>query len=189
MREPISFSLIVEDRVRNLWKDFSVLELMEDSRFLLEEERLELERVRGKLEKATLMEEIYWRQKSRVLCIREGDKNTKFFHRIANPHRRFNSIDRLMVDGDLSSDPEAIASAISHFYRQLYAENVAHRPLLDDVEFSCISEEDALWLDRPFDEDEVFGVISNFKGDNAPSPNGFSMAFFQSCWCIFYFEG
>ena len=189
MREPISFSLIVEDRVRNLWKDFSVLELMEDSRFLLEEERLELERVRGKLEKATLMEEIYWRQKSRVLCIREGDRNTKFFHHIANSHRRFNSIDRLMVDGDLSSDLEAIASAISHFYRQLYTENVAHRPLLDDVEFSCISEEDTLWLDRPFDEDEVFGVISNFKGDNAPGPDGFSMAFFQSCWCIFYFEG
>ena len=31
MREPISFSLIIEDRVRNLWKDLSVLELMEDS--------------------------------------------------------------------------------------------------------------------------------------------------------------
>ena len=31
---------------------------------------------------------------------------------------------------------------------------------------------------------EVFGVISDFKGDKAPSPDGFSMAFFQSCWCI-----
>ena len=41
--------------------------------------------------------------------------------------------------------------------RQLYAETVAHRPLLDDVEFSCISEEDALWLDRPFDERGVWG--------------------------------
>ena len=30
--------------------------------------------------------------------------NTKFFHHIANPHRRANSIDRLMVDGVLSSD-------------------------------------------------------------------------------------
>ena len=61
---------------------------------------------------------------------------------------------------------------------------MAHRPLLDDVEFSCISEEDALWLDRPFDEDKVFGVISDFKGDKAPGLNGFSMAFFQFCWCI-----
>ena len=104
------------------------------------------------------MEEIYWRQKFRVLCIRKGDRNTKFFHRISNSHRRFNSIDRLMVDGEFSSDSEAITGCISHFCRQLYAKTMAHRPLLDDVEFSCISEEDARWLDRPFDE-EVFGVI------------------------------
>ena len=61
MGEPISSSLIVEDRVRNLWRDLSVLELTEDSQVLLEEERLELERVQGELEKATLMEEICWR--------------------------------------------------------------------------------------------------------------------------------
>ena len=130
------------------------------------------------------MGEIYWRQKFRVLCIRKGDRNTKFFHRISNSHWRFNSIDRLMVDGEFSSDSEAITGCISHFYRQLYAETMAHGPLLDDVEFSCISEEDALWLDRSFDEEEVFGVISDFKGDKAPTPDGFSMAFFQSCWCI-----
>ena len=76
----------VEDRVRKLWKELSDLEMIEDSRALLEEERLELERVRGELEKVTLMEEICWRQKSRVLYIREGDRNTKFFHRIANSH-------------------------------------------------------------------------------------------------------
>ena len=114
----------VEDQVRKLWKELSDLEMIEDSRALLQEERLELERVRGELEKVTLMEEICWRQKSRVLCIREGDRNTRFFHRIANSHRRFNSIDRLMVDRELSSNPEAIVGCISHFYRQLYVETV-----------------------------------------------------------------
>ena len=129
------------------------------------------------LEKATLLEEICWRQKSRVLHIRERDPNTKFFHRIANSHRRFNSIDRLMVDGDLSSDLATIADCISRFYRQLYFEDVAHRPILDYVDFSSISMEDASWLDRPFEEEEVFGVINDFKGDKAPGPDGFSMAF------------
>ena len=136
------------------------------------------------LEKATLLEEICWRQKSRVLYIRERDLNTKFFHRIANSHRRFNSIDRLMVDGDLSSDLATIADCISRFYRQLYFEDVAHRPILDYVDFSSISMEDASWLDRPFKEEEVFGVINDFNGDKALGPDGFSMAFFQSCWCV-----
>ena len=99
------------------------------------EERVEMGRIRDELEKANLLEEICWRQKSRVLCVREGDRNTKFFHHIANSHRRVNSIDRLMVDGVLSSDLAAIADCISQFYRQLYFEDVAHRPVLDDVDF------------------------------------------------------
>ncbi|KAG6636642.1 hypothetical protein CIPAW_11G124900 [Carya illinoinensis] len=39
------------------------------------------------LEKITLMEEISWRQKSRVLLLKEGDKGTNFFHHMANFHR------------------------------------------------------------------------------------------------------
>ena len=61
---------------------------------------------------------------------------------------------------------------------------MAHRPILDDVDFSSISVEDASWLDRPFEEEEVFGVITDFNGDKAPSPDDFSMAFFQSCWGV-----
>ena len=52
------------------------------------------------------------------------------------------------------------------------------------MEFGRISEEDALWLDRPFEEEEVFGVVSGFNGDKLPGPDGFSIAFFQSCWSI-----
>ena len=89
-----------------------------------------------------------------------------------------------MVDVVLSSDPENIVKCISRFYRQLYSENVAHRPVLDNVEFSRISKEDAIWLERPFDEEEVFGGINSFNGDKVPSPNGYSMAFFQSYWSI-----
>ena len=168
----------VEVRIKKLWKDLSVFENMEESRGLSAEERGEMGRIRDELEQVTLLEEISWRQKSRVLCVKEGDRNTKFFHRIANSHRRVNSIERLMVDGALSSDPAAIADCISQFYKQLYLENVANRPVLDDVEFASISVEDASWLDRPFEEEEVVEVINGFNGDKAPGPDGFSMAFF-----------
>ena len=88
------------------------------------------------------------------------------------------------MDEELSLDPEDIAKGISRFYRQLYSENVVDKPVLDDMEFFRISEEDALWLDRPFDKEEVYGVINGFNGDKAPDPNGFPMAFFQSCWSV-----
>ncbi|XP_065628619.1 uncharacterized protein LOC136067152 [Quercus suber] len=144
-------------RVQNLWKDLNVLEVIEEDRVLSAEESLEKDRIHGELEKSTLLEEICWRQKSRALFLKEGDMNTKFFHCIANSHRRSNTIDRLLVDGELYIDEGIIEG---------------------------ISEEDANWLDRPFDEDEVYKVVHDFNGDNAPGPDGFSMAFFQSCWSL-----
>ena len=88
------------------------------------------------------------------------------------------------MDGELSTDQGIIEGCISHFYRQLYSKNQVHRLLLDEAVFSSIFEEDAIWLDRPFDEDEVFRVVHDFNGDKALGPDGFTMAFFQTCWCL-----
>lgn len=44
-----------------------------------------------------------WRQKSRVLWLKEGDNNTKFFHKMANSNRRWNFMEKLEVDGTMYS--------------------------------------------------------------------------------------
>ena len=60
--------------------------------------------------------EIYWRQRSRIQRIKEGDKNTKYFHRMATVRKRINTIDSLMIDGVLSSDSMEIKRYIVDFY-------------------------------------------------------------------------
>ena len=37
-------------------------------------------------------------------------------------------------------------------------------------------------LDRPFEEEGVYGVIQGCNGNKSPGPDGFSMAFFKACW-------
>jgi len=37
-------------------------------------------------------------------------------------------------------------------------------------------------MEREFKEGEVWEVVRNFKGDQAPGPDGFTMFFFQKCW-------
>ena len=59
-----------------------------------------------KYEELIKKEEISWRQKSRALWLKNGDKNTKFFHNVANAHRRYNNIDRLVISGEESRDPK-----------------------------------------------------------------------------------
>ena len=43
--------------------------------------------IKAEIESLAALEEISWRQKSRALFLKEGDNNTRFFHRLANSHR------------------------------------------------------------------------------------------------------
>ena len=40
------------------------------------------------------------------------------------------------------------------------------------------------WLERPFEETEIFEVIKDFNGDKSPGSDNFLMAFSQACWGI-----
>jgi hypothetical protein len=44
--------------------------------------------------------------------------------------------------------------------------------------------EEKCWLERDFEENEVWEVVKGMEGDRASGPDGFIMAFFQSCWAI-----
>ena len=55
---------------------------------------------------------------------------------------------------------------------------------MDNQVFSSIDEEEKNWLERDFEEEEVWEVVERMEGDKAPGPNGFTMAFFQSCWAV-----
>ncbi|RVW30837.1 hypothetical protein CK203_115530 [Vitis vinifera] len=45
------------------------------------------------------LEETHWRQASRELWLKEGDRNTDYFHRMASAHRRANYMDKIKING------------------------------------------------------------------------------------------
>ena len=59
---------------------------------LTHEERRQGEEMKVEVEHLVSLEEISWVQKLRVLWLKEGDNNTKFFHNMANLHRRYNHL-------------------------------------------------------------------------------------------------
>jgi exonuclease III len=160
------------------------IDAMTDTRPLDVEEQGRREQTAIELDKVLLMEEISWRQKSRALWLKEGDKNSRFFHWVANSHRNVNTIGKLLINGISSTNQDEIRDHISQFYEQLYKENGSRRPMLDGIQFASISEEEAAWLDRPFEESEIVHVVQGCNGDKAPGPDGFSLAFFQQCWGV-----
>ena len=66
-------------------------------------------------------EEIMARQRSRVDWLREGDRNTSFFHARASARRRTNRIKFLnKADGSICKDHEGIKSMVYEFYANLF---------------------------------------------------------------------
>ena len=166
---------------QQLCSSLNALDAREETHPLIAEEKLEHIKLRTEIEKLALLEEISWRQKSRVLHLREGDSNTKFFHKIAKSNRRKNGIESLMVSGSLSSDQGMIANCITQFFMNLYSKRQVDRPFTDVLVFPMISGNNLDCLERPFEETEIFNITQNFNDDKSPRPNGFPMAFIQAC--------
>lgn len=97
-----------------------------------ESERTHKSQVVRKLERATLMEEISWRQKIKGTMVKGVGQVWRFFHQVANLLGRNNAIKILMVDRAVSSDLLAIKN---EFYSvtSIFLQNSMHgdRMLMD----------------------------------------------------------
>jgi hypothetical protein len=173
---------------KELLEGIRELDAIEECRSLEEDERVRKIDMSREIEKTLLFEELNWRQKSRALWLKEGDKNTNFFHRVANSHRKFNQVNSLKINGKISKNPAEIQEHIVQFYNILYFENCSWRPKVDGLSFLSIDEDESIWLERDFEEKEVWDVIRELNGDKAPGPDGFTMAFFQKCWDILKYD-
>ena len=72
---------------------------------------------RRELEDLLLKEEVHWRQKSRVKWIKEGDCNSKFFHRMANGRQSRKFIKSLIFErGVTLSNIEEIVNLFGKLY-------------------------------------------------------------------------
>ena len=117
---------------------------------LSQEDKTRHIQIKGEIANLASLEEISWRQKSRILFVKEGDNKTRFFHRVANSYRRTNHIWGIEVDGVLYEDEEEVRSKVVNFYQRLYTESGTWCPSMDGLEFASIEEDERLELERDF---------------------------------------
>ena len=73
------------------------------------------------LSSALKAEKMFWRQKSRVLWLREGDKNSKYFHALVKQRRARNRITQLLDEnGNVVEDEEGLVAIATSYFRQIF---------------------------------------------------------------------
>jgi exonuclease III len=132
-------------------------------------------------------EEILWKQKSRIRWLKEGDRNTKFFHRTTIQRRHTNRITSLIsANGEPLHSHEDMEAALVGHYQNLLTEPIPDRheaiaKLTQHVP-TLVTREQNLALLRPISIEEVDQALQDTPKCKAPGPDGFTSDFFHHCW-------
>ena len=174
----------LEVKKKEALKKVKVWDMLEEMNPLtLRERELKVEAVND-FKRWALLEKVYWRQKSREIWLKEGDRNNGFFHRMTNSHIRGNQIIKMKINENWVTEEADLKHGIARAFKSLLTDTREWRANIDGLTFQSINEDEASKLENPFTMEEVFTALSNLNGDKAPGPDGFTMAFWQFNWDI-----
>jgi hypothetical protein len=131
--------------------------------------------------------EIKWYQRSKSDKLLMGDKNTKYFHLLANGKDRKTRIIQLEDDGQIIKGDEQLEAYITQYYNRLFSPNECEGFSLNENQRNDvpqISTEENSKLTAAFTEKEVKQAILQMKHNRAPGPDGFLVEFYQVFWEI-----
>eukprot|EP00253_Pinus_taeda_P021470 PITA_21470 len=180
--EPLEEKAILENKLEQIHKDGAAgnysVEAMEQEKILSQQ-----------WHKWCFQEETLWKQKSRIQWLKEGELNTKFFHRLALDHRSANRILELKNNaGEILKNHNDISALLSDHFKSIAQEppinrDEAIKELTAAIPKSITSNQN--WaLCREISLEEVEEAIRSMPNDKAPGPDGFTINFYKACWSI-----
>ncbi|GMI92190.1 hypothetical protein HRI_002888300 [Hibiscus trionum] len=146
----------------------------------------EIEEVKLSLNLEADKYELYWEQRARANWLRNGDKNTAFFHRHATQRKKQNRILKLTNDaGATHSSPDFMEVTAREYFQNLFTSGgVADCSHVLEGITPKISEADNRRLLRPYTEEEIYRTVKMMGPLKAAGEDGLGAIFYQRFWNI-----
>lgn len=124
---------------------------------------------------------ITWQQ-LRLLWLREGDANSKYFHAIMLGRRRRNSISSIIVENNHVEGVMNVREAVfTHFINDFQTQDII-RPRVDNLQFRRLSIVESVHLTYPFIEEELKAAVWDCDSFKSPGPDGVHLGFIKDFW-------
>ena len=117
------------------------------------------------------------KQKAKARWIKEGDYNSKFFHRVVNSNRRSNTLSGVFINSVWIDEPRKVKEETCLFFKKRFQEEEWVRPKLDGVSFKAIGQHQNDKLSKPFTKKEIKDAVWECGSDKTPGPDRLNFKF------------
>ncbi|XP_060200398.1 uncharacterized protein LOC132628651 [Lycium barbarum] len=148
-----------------------------------DETRSNLNKTRAEFIRLVKNQDEILRQKAKARWLKDGDKNTAYFHNVIKDRRRKLNLDSIMDnEGHRIEGHQNIANAAVKHFEELfkYQEIKGNFKILDIIPQMVNEEMNSMLTAKPTKQ-EVINAIENMDPESAPGPDGFGAKYFQTC--------
>ncbi|KAJ9561655.1 hypothetical protein OSB04_006815 [Centaurea solstitialis] len=125
-------------------------------------------------------------QRAKVKWLKEGDSNTRFFHSVISEKRHSQQIHSICNStGSYVYDDDVPMAFLDYFKSIIGTTDHSIDPSVPDgLITNQISTAEAMFMVRPFSDNDVKEAMFGIGNEKAPGPDGFSAKFFKAAWDI-----
>jgi hypothetical protein len=145
---------------------------------LLLEEKL----VGASYEDALNKQEAFWQERARLNWHLEGDRNTKYFHRLAKIKTSTKFINSLQDGDTVITNQDQIAEHVVNYYNNLFCTNIVLQDslLAEEVIPNLVNDDINSLLTVLPSNSEIKAAVFALNKDSAPGPDGFGAFSFNT---------